>query len=593
MRKRSPVVSLIGRPNVGKSTVFNRLMRKAFKAMTYDQPGVTRDRHYGILTLSDASEENNEDIIMVDTGGFYPEKIEEKTKKGKRQTAEPFFNIMAEHAKMAIDESDLILFVVDVREGLLPFDETIANYIRTTEKPFWVIINKYDTDKQMGDEAEFYSIGTAEDYLLVSAEHDRGLHELREKLFDFATKFKDLALDTKEVQRGVTPDHDVVANVAIIGAPNAGKSTLLNQLIGAERALVSDIAGTTVDPIEGYIDLFFGAKVLKLSSQENDFRKSNLKLYQEFKEFEEEFSQEELLAYNELPEEYKNGNDDDSDDELRFDGNDDNSDLYTLEDNLNALDDETYDESSEETPSPEEDFNPFRSIKIVDTAGIRKHKLVKDFIESQSVYRSLKAISEADVVIYMVDATKGITHQDRRLCDIAIEKGKSIIIALNKIDLIPETILDAQKKKEWMLDLRATVPWLSFCELITISAKKGSHLKKLKDSLAQTIVLRHQKVGTSKLNKTVSMLVDRHPIVLEKASGTRFKVKYASMIKADPPTFLFFTNKSKGIPDNYRKYITNGLRREFNLINTPVHLIFRTTTDIERRMRRLTKREEK
>src|SRR5690606_22042580 len=205
-----------------------------------------------------------------------------KTKKGKKQVSEPFFNIMADHAKLAIDESDLILFVVDVREGLLPFDETIAHYIRTTHKPFWLVINKYDTDKQMGDEAEFYSIGTNEsEFLLVSAEHDRGLIDLREKLYKFANDFKATQDDGKNIQKGVKPNHDVVANVAIIGAPNAGKSTLLNQLVGAQRALVSDIAGTTVDPIEGYIDLFFGGKVDVLSSYENEFRKSNARLLEE------------------------------------------------------------------------------------------------------------------------------------------------------------------------------------------------------------------------------------------------------------------------------------------------------------------------
>lgn len=586
MRKRSVVVSLIGRPNVGKSTIFNRLLRKAFKAMTYDHPGVTRDRHYGILSLNDLGKDKPEDIIIVDTGGFYPEKIEESTRRGKKERSEPFFDIMAEQAKMAIDESDLILFVVDIREGLLPFDETIADYIRSTGKPFWVVMNKYDTDKQMGDDGAFYAIGKASDYLLVSAEHDRGLTDLREKLQEFSLSFKDENDELVLKNKGIIPNHDVVANIAIIGAPNAGKSTLLNKLIGEERALVSDIAGTTVDPIEGHIDLYFGSKVLKLKPLDSEFSKSNAKVFEEFREFEEELSKEELLVYNELPEELKHDNDDDSDDELYFDGDDDSRDYYSLEDNLKEIEEE---DVSEEEPQEalDENFNPFRSIKIVDTAGIRKNKLIKDHIEAQSVYRSLKAISEADVVLFMVDATKGITHQDRRLCDIALEKGKSLIIVLNKIDLIPETVNDSKKKREWMKDLRATIPWLSFCELITISAKKGSHLKRLKDSLAHTIVLRQDKVGTGRLNKIVSTLVDRHPVVLHKATGTRFKVKYVSMIKSNPPTFLFFTNKSKGIPDNFRRYLSNGLRQEFKLINTPVHLIFRTTTDIEKRMKKI------
>jgi len=141
---RSCVVSLIGRPNVGKSSIFNRLMRKNYKAMTHDLPGVTRDRHYGIATLNDAAEENPEDLILVDTGGFYPEKVEEVKTLGKRKTAEPFFNIMADQAKVAISESDLILFVVDVREGLIPFDKTISEFIRKTKKPMWLLINKFD-----------------------------------------------------------------------------------------------------------------------------------------------------------------------------------------------------------------------------------------------------------------------------------------------------------------------------------------------------------------------------------------------------------------------------------------------------------------
>ena len=147
-------------------------------------------------------------------------------------------------------------------------------------------------------------------------------------------------------------------------------------------------------------------------------------------------------------------------------------------------------------------------------------------------------------------------------------------------------MLDNVKKREWLMDLRATIPWLGFCELITISAKKGKYLRSLRNSLVKTIIIRKEKVGTSKLNKVITSLVDRHPVVLHKSRGTMFKVKYASMLKSSPPTFLLFTNKSKGIPDNYRKYLTNGLRSEFNMMNTPIHLIFRTTTDIEKRLKK-------
>lgn len=589
--KRSCVVSLIGRPNVGKSTIFNRLMKKSFKAMAYDQPGVTRDRHYGIAAIEDETGENIEDIIVVDTGGFYPERVDEPKKLGKQKTAEPFFNIMADHAKLAIDESDLVLMVVDVREGLIPFDKTICDYIRKTKKPMWLLINKFDSDKQWGDEAEFYELGLKEEqFHILSAEHGKGLGILKESLYKFAADFKS---DDKHVQRGVTPNHDVVANVAIIGAPNAGKSTLLNKIIGAQRALVSNVAGTTVDPIEGYFDLRFGDDVALLKTMEDQYRKSNRELLEEYVAHEEEMQQAEMLAYGELPEEYKGiDGDDDSEEELSFeDEGVENQELYSLEDldqRINLEDEESEVKEKTEVTDEEsvEEINPYRSIKLVDTAGIRKQKSVAGFIEEQSVYRSLKAITESDVVIYMIDATKGITHQDRRLTDIALEKGKSIIICLNKVDLIQDIIQDKNKKREWMLDLRATIPWLSYCELITISAKKGSHINLLKQSLKKTILIRNRRITTGKLNKAITYLVDKHPIVLHKSKGIRLRVKYASMLKAGPPTILLFTNKSKGIPVNYRRYLTNGLRREFNIYNTPVHLIFRTATDIEKRLQK-------
>ena len=597
MKQRSAVVSLIGRPNTGKSTIFNRLMKKSFKAMTFDQPGVTRDRHYGIASVEDIRGDNKKDLILVDTGGFYPEKVDSPEQLGKKKTAEPFFNIMADHAKLAITESDLVLMVVDVREGLIPFDKSICDYIRASKKKMILLVNKFDSDKQWGDEADFYELGLDEDsFLIVSAEHGRGLQELKEKIHNFVLDFENQEVDTNEVQRGVKPNHDVVSNVAIIGAPNAGKSTLLNQFLGAKRALVSDVAGTTVDPIEGYFDLFFGKDVSILETRDNQFRKTNIELMTELTDAQAQEDDSELLAYNELPEEFVFDEEDfdDSDQLIKFDEiQKDHFGIDQIEAsvNLDDLKEDSEVEADEESVS--EDFNPFRSIKLVDTAGIRRQKVVSGFIEEQSVYRSLKSISEADVIIYMVDATKGITHQDRRLCDIALEKGKSIIICLNKVDLIKDTIEDKKKKREWILDLRASIPWLEYCEIITISAKSGAYLGNLKQSLKQTIVIRSKKIGAGRLNKVVSALIDKHPIVIARSGGSRFKVRYTSMVKAAPPTFLMFSNKSKGIPANYRKYITNGLRREFQMINTPVHLIFRTPGDMERKFKRTVQKENK
>jgi GTP-binding protein len=613
MNKRSMVVSIIGRPNVGKSTIFNRLMKKQYLAMTHDQPGVTRDRHYGILKLEEAYEGifAEEDIILVDTGGFYPDKIDIDPKK--KNNIDPFFNIMADHAKLAIDESDLVLFVVDVRDGLLPFDKGISDYIRSTKKNVWLLMNKFDSEKQDGEQYDFFSLGlNDEDMHQISAEHNRGFNDLREKLMVEVKKFieTDKAQSDEEfLQNGVQPRNDVVSSVAIIGAPNAGKSTLLNVLVGAQRALVSEIAGTTVDPIEGYVDLYFGPDIELLSSQDNAFR-DNGKIYEEMKQYaetgdldlheidEDDLTENEKKIYVEFgaTEEYKAFQQEEiiesnHSSDFSFDESNTGKEYFSEEHIINEIE-KNWSGPVDQVENLENAIhvNRWRSIKLVDTAGIRKSKLVDGFIETQSVYRSLRAISESDVVLFMIDSTLGITHQDRRLIDIALEKGKSLIVCLNKIDLLREVFADAKKKKEWTQNLRDDVPWLNFCQLVTISAQKNRNINYLREALKRTIVTRNRKIPTGALNRCFSTLTDKNPVLIKKAGGGRLKIKYASMLKSSPPTFLLFSNKSQNIPENYRRYLVNGLRTEFDLVNTPVHLIFRTSTDIERRMRKVEKK---
>ncbi len=619
MNQRSMVVSIIGRPNVGKSTIFNRLMKKQHLAMTHDQPGVTRDRHYGILQLEEYvdGQELKQDVILVDTGGFYPDKIEIDTHK-KKNNVDPFFNIMADHAKLAINESDLVLFIVDVREGFLPFDKGICDYIKSTKKPFWLVMNKFDTEKQEGDQYDFYTLGLDEENMLrVSAEHNRGFYELRERMLKMATSFKESELSKTvdgHLQNGVKPRNDVVSSVAIIGAPNAGKSTLLNCLVGAQRALVSEIAGTTVDPIEGYIDLYFGPDVEMLTARDNQFRKDNDEMFEELKRFqesgdvdlnisidEEDLTEEEKKIYVEYGQTeestFADGEDADvgASSDFSFDESNTGPDLFSEKEILSEIE-KNWDSAPEEEVADLEFaqyINRWRSVKLVDTAGIRKSKLVEGFIETQSVYRSLRSITESDIVLFMIDSTLGITHQDRRLCDIALEKGKSVIICLNKIDLLKDTFADQKKKKEWIQNLRDEVPWLNFCQLVTISAQKNRNINYLREAVKRTVVVRNRKIPTGALNRCLLQLTDRNPVIVKKTNGTRFKVKYASMLKTSPPTFLLFSNKSQGIPENYRRYLVNGLRKEFDLTNTPVHLIFRTSTDIERRMRKVEKKNAK
>ena len=291
---------------------------------------------------------------------------------------------------------------------------------------------------------------------------------------------------------GVSPLQDkVVGSLCLIGPPNGGKSTLLNQLLGHSRALVSELAGTTVDTIEDYFKLYLG---------------------------------------------------------------------------------------KETHPDKEGPSESWGVVKIVDTAGIRKKSQVKGYLEHQSVYRALRAIGESNIAICVVDATRseGISHQERRLIDIALDKGVSVIVALNKMDLLQEQFTTEREKREWLLDLKDKIPWLDFCPIIPISAQYGKHLEQLKKALRETIKARARHIPTSRLNQVLSELMEKNPFYPKATYRRALKVKYATIVKDFPLTVLLFANRSKNIPAPYRRYLQKGIRQAFTLKNTPIHLVFRT-----------------
>ncbi len=545
MEKKSFIISLIGRPNVGKSSLFNRLLHKSTRAITHDMPGVTRDRHYSVLQFECDERDSSRYLpegVIIDTGGFYPEGVELNSSSS---ATDKFFNLMTDHAQLAIEESDLVLLVCDVREGLLPFDESIANYIRTQKKKFFVVLNKYDGEHLDTEVAQFYSLGVDDDNMYcVSAAHGLGVETLREKIQQEAHFFVNKSSRALSIQKGIVPREDVISKVAIVGAPNAGKSTLLNLLVGTQRALVSEVAGTTVDPIEAYFDIYFGPEVEKY---EKPLPSPKVK-----KEIKAKAPSPFETLENELKEIINNEN-------------------VSLDSNIDEINEKSY----------------WRSLKIVDTAGIRKQRAIKEIVETQSVFRALRSISDCEIVLHLVDVSKGIGHQDRRLIDIALEKGKSVIVVLNKIDQLPESLkIDAKKRKEWLLDLRAKIPWLNYCDVILISAKYKKHIKKLKESIKKTILVRNRPVSTAELNNVVQELIDRNPLLMNKKTGTKFRVKYASMVRTSPPTFILFTNRSKSLPENFKKYLKNGLRLHFEFYNTPVHIIFRTDDENKARKKK-------
>lgn len=533
-------ISIIGRPNVGKSSLFNRLLKKSTKALTYDTPGVTRDRNYAVIGSRQLECDEDLTAVLIDTGGFYPDNKlgQENSKEFDKKSKDVFFHLMRDHAKLAIEESDLVLMMVDVREGLNPFDRDIYKYLRSSKVPFLLIINKYDSNNQEMDIIPFYELAhKEEDTFVISASHGRGIDGLRDRLKDFIVDFS--PENSAEFSAGVVPDHKVVGNVSIIGAPNAGKSTLLNFLTKSNRSLVSPIAGTTVDPIEGYFTIDFKEKV-EFLDEKRSTNKSNQMIGLEYEKF-----------------------------------------LESLETGENL--DKEFEESHEEQMTE----TTLRCVKLVDTAGIRKKSHIKEFIESQSVYRSLRAISESDIVIYLMDATKGMTHQDRRMIDISFEKGKSVILVFNKFDLMKKELKTDNEIREWLLDVRDEAPWLNFCEIVTLSAKTGNNMYKLVSALRRTLVARSKPISTSKLNFVISSLVDRNPVYVKGSRGKTFKVKYSSMVKSNPPTFLLFSNRSKNIPENYKRYLKRGIREHLGFKNTPLHLLFRTGKDLELREKKV------
>jgi GTP-binding protein len=569
--KRPAIISLIGRPNVGKSTLFNRLLRHQHKAITFDRPGVTRDRHYAIASFDDLPNTDARDCVIVDTGGFYPQK------GTTTDSASIFFEIMREHAKLAIEESDLVLFVVDCREGLSPLDEEISRYLLESGKPVWTVVNKFDDEKQTGSEAEFYALGpNTETIFVLSSSHGTGVPYLREAIHGFIDAFEKESETETSLQSGVAPEKEVVAKVAIIGAPNVGKSTLLNAILGQRRALVSDVPGTTIDPIEGYFDIPFGEAAKNILRPLKGV--SDDTLVNGYKNFIEDIEKQKMFS---------------PDPDFTID----ETDVEEITEETEAKEEDSFPDvdaadAGEIVPMPVvetvRDADPgVRSVMIVDTAGIRRNSRITDRVEELSVYRGLRSIAESDVVLLVVDTTKGLGHQDSRLIDIAIEKGKSILIVANKWDLIKDKFKNDKQKRDWMKASRDNARWLDHCEVIPLSALTGENIKKLKSSIRQTIIVRNRELPTADLNRCVSELVEATTVTPKHARGKPLKIRYASLVKKSPPTILLFSNLSKNIPVSYRRYLANGIRERFNLVNTPVHLIFRTKTDLEKAARQM------
>ena len=430
-----PIVAIVGRPNVGKSTLFNVLAGSAI-SIVKDTPGVTRDRIYADCTWLSHS------FTLIDTGGIEPD------------SSDIILAQMREQAQIAIDTADVIIFIVDVRQGLVDSDSKVADMLRKSRKPVVLAVNKVDQG-QSPDIYEFYNLGLGTPFP-VSANSKIGFGDLLDEVLVHCNPQD---ADEKEDER---------PRVAIIGKPNAGKSSLINKLLGEDRLIVSDIAGTTRDAIDTTVK--------------------------------------------------RNG----------------------------------------------------KEYVFIDTAGLRKKARVKEDIERYSVIRTVAAVERCDVAILVIDAEEGITEQDAKIAGIAHERGKGMIIAVNKWDLIEKNDKTIYK---FTNQVREVLSYMSYAELVFISAKTGQRLPKIFDVLDMVIENHALRVQTGVLNEILTEAVAMKQPPSDK--GKRLKLYYITQVSVKPPTFVVFINDRQLMHFSYTRYLENQIRNTFGFRGTPIHIIAR------------------
>lgn len=435
-----PIVAIVGRPNVGKSTLVNRIAQTA-DAIVHQSRGVTRDRSYH------EADWNGRSFTLVDTGGIEPLKSEDV-----------FSASIRDQALAACEEAAVILFVVDGTTGVTEEDESVARMLKRVKAPVFLLVNKLDNPDREGDNLwEFYSLGVGEP-IAISALHGHGTGDLLDEV---------VALFPEEDDLTAEPSDPNSLSVAIIGRPNAGKSSLFNKIIGSDRSIVSDIAGTTRDAIDTIVER---------------------------------------------------------------DG---------------------------------------RRYCMVDTAGIRKKSTVYENIEYYSMVRGLRAIDRADVALLVVDSTTGMTEQDQKVANLAIERGCALVILLNKWDLLKD---DRERERVMeTVDRRLTLaPWAS---VLRISALTGRSVEKIWALIDAAAAARASKVSTSRLNQMLTEMREFGHTVVD--GKRRLRMHYVTQTGTKPPTFTFFVNHTDMVNDTYRRYIENRMRAAFDFKGTPIRLRFR------------------
>ncbi len=436
-----PVVAIVGRPNVGKSTLFNVIAGDTI-SIVKDTPGVTRDRIYADCTWL------NMNFTLIDTGGIEPD------------SSDIILSQMREQAEIAIATADVIVFIVDVRQGLVDADSKVADMLRKSHKPVILAVNKVDSLAKFGNDVyEFYNLGIG-DPIPVSGASRLGIGDLLDAVVAY--------FDASQMEE----EEDDRPRIAVVGKPNVGKSSLINKLLGENRVIVSNIAGTTRDAVDTEI------------------------------------------VHNGVP------------------------------------------------------------YVFIDTAGLRRKNKIKEDLERYSIIRTVTAVERADVVIIVIDAKEGITEQDAKIAGIAHERGKGIIVAVNKWDAIEKndkTIYQYTNK------LKETLSFMPYAEYIFISAETGQRLPKLFELVDAVRQNQNMRVATGVLNEIVSEAVAMQQPPSDK--GKRLKIYYVTQVAVKPPTFVVFVNDKELMHFSYTRYLENQIRNAFGFRGTSLKFLIRERKD--------------
>lgn len=432
-----PVVAIVGRPNVGKSTLFNVLAGETI-SIVKDTPGVTRDRIYADCTWL------NMNFTLIDTGGIEPD------------SSDIILSQMREQAEIAIATADVIVFIVDVRQGMVDSDSKVADILRKSRKPVILAVNKVDSFQKLGNDIyEFYNLGIG-DPVAVSAASRLGLGEL---LDEITKHFNTEQLEEEEDDR---------PRIAIVGKPNVGKSSIINKLLGENRVIVSNVAGTTRDAVDTDI------------------------------------------VYNKT------------------------------------------------------------EYVFIDTAGIRRKSKIKEELERYSIIRTVTAVERADVVVVVIDAKEGVTEQDAKIAGIAHERGKGIIVAVNKWDAIEK---NDKTIYEYTNKIKNTLSFMTYAEFVFISAQTGQRMNKMFELIDMVRENQTMRVATGVLNEIMTEAVALQQPPSDK--GKRLRLYYITQVAVKPPTFVIFVNDKSLTHFSYTRYIENRIREAFGFKGTSLKFIYR------------------